>query len=72
MYPICWCEDEQQAGEAWNDRFIPATIHSEEENRVQLSTDALFLIRKELNNIQNIKEHIDDLLTPIQINNKRR
>jgi len=71
MYPICWCESEQAAIEAWNDRFIPATIPSEEENRVQLSTDALFIIHRELNTLQNIKERIDDLLTPIQMTNKK-
>lgn len=70
-YPISWCESEQAAIEAWNDRFVPATIPSEKENRVQLSTDALFIIRRELDTLQNIKEHIDDLLTPIQMINKK-
>lgn len=71
MYPICWCESEQEAIEAWNDRFIPATIHREKENRVKLSIDALFVIRRELDNIQNMKNHIDDLLTPIRMTNEK-
>jgi Lar family restriction alleviation protein len=67
-FPICWCESEQQAIEAWNDRFIPAMIRDEDNNnRVKLSTDALFIIRKELQNSSNIINHINDLLTPIQM-----
>ncbi|MFA5247896.1 MAG: Lar family restriction alleviation protein [Candidatus Paceibacterota bacterium] len=72
LYPHCWCESEQQAIEAWNNRFIPAMIPDEvDDNRVQLSTDALFIIRRELMNSENIIKHINDLLTPIQMVSKK-
>jgi len=67
LYPICWVETEDHAIEAWNDRFIPATIPGTEEDRVQITTDALLHIRRELERIDAIKKHIDDLLTPIKM-----
>jgi Lar family restriction alleviation protein len=70
-YPISWCESKQEAMEAWNDRFIPATIPSEDGDRIQLSTTALLHIHKELFRIVDIKNHIDDLLTPIQMTKKK-
>lgn len=65
LYPVCWCESEQQAVEAWNDRVIPATIPGDCD-RVQLSTTALLHIHRELERISNIKNHISGLLTPVQ------
>jgi Lar family restriction alleviation protein len=69
-FPFCWCESEQQAIEAWNDRFIPAMIPGEDDDRIQLSTTALLHIHRELFRIVDIKNHIDDLLTPIQMTRK--
>jgi Lar family restriction alleviation protein len=67
QYPIGWCESEEMAIEAWNDRFVPATIPEKDGDRVLVSTNAMFLIYRELDNIGKTKEHIRDLLTPIQM-----
>jgi Lar family restriction alleviation protein len=66
-YPIGWCESEQAAIEAWNDRFIPATVPGEAEDRLMISSTAMLHIRNELDRIVNMTDHIQDLLTPIQM-----
>ena len=68
-YPISWCETPMMAIEAWNNRFIPATIPGEN-GRLLISANAMLHIRGELNRIDQIHKHIGDLLTPIQLTKK--
>lgn len=70
-YPIGWCETVQQAIEAWNDRFVPATIHGEDD-RLMITTTAMLHIRGELDRIVGMTNHIHSLLTPIQMTRKRK
>jgi Lar family restriction alleviation protein len=65
-YPIGWCESEQAAIEAWNDRFIPVTVPGEND-RLMVSSTAMLHIHGELDRIVNMTDHIHDLLTPIQL-----
>ena len=67
QYPISWCETPSMAIDAWNDRFVPATISNKNEERVQISTTALIHINGELERIVQIKNHIKSLLTPINM-----
>lgn len=67
LYPICWVESDGHAIEAWNDRFIPATIPGKEENRVQISTDALRIIDYELTQIINDIHKVKYQLTPVKM-----
>jgi len=67
LYPHCWCECDEQAIEAWNDRFIPATTPDKEGERVQVSMDALLIINRELNDIERITKTIVKQLTPIKM-----
>jgi Lar family restriction alleviation protein len=66
-YPIGWVESDGQAIEAWNDRYIPATIPGKEEDRVQITTDALLHMHRELTRITQIIKHVEDLLTPVKM-----
>lgn len=66
-YPIGWVESDGQAIEAWNDRFVPATIPSNEEDRVLISMDALHIIDHELNNIINEVTKVKRQLTPVKM-----
>lgn len=67
LYPIGWVESDGQAIEAWNDRFIPATIPGKEEDRVEVSTDNLSHIHRELNRISAVTKNIEKMLTPIKM-----
>jgi Lar family restriction alleviation protein len=67
LYPICWVESDGHAIEAWNDRFIPSTIPGKEEDRVQVSMDALIIINSELNDIERITKTIVKQLTPVKM-----
>jgi hypothetical protein len=66
-YPIGWVESDGQAIEALNDRFIPATIPSNDPKQVQVSLNALSIINYELIHIINEAENIKRQLTPVKM-----